>query len=256
MENIIYQQGFLADKERQALDLYLPNGAKGFPTLIFVHPGGWSGCSKEQFKIVGETFIQEGIGVAVINYRLSPKVKHPCHIQDVAAAFNWIYRNIETYGGDKTRIVPFGYSAGGHLVALLALNDKYISAHGLKKELIPGVICVSGVYNILAPMSMGEHFKIPAFGDNPIIWDDASPIQFITNRCCPFILVYGEKDEEVTKTQTLRFYEKLITLKCEAELYEMKERDHFQLFNTIGKSDDLLYQIVLQFIEKISNNTT
>ena len=79
-----------------------------------------------------------------------------------------------------------GYSAGGHLVALLALNDKYISAHGLKKELIPGVICVSGVYNILAPMSMEEHFKIPAFGDNPIIWDDASPIQFITNRCCPF----------------------------------------------------------------------
>ena len=101
MENIIYQLDSLADKERQALDLYLPNNVECFPTLIFVHPGGWSSCSKDQFKNVGETFIQEGFGVAVINYRLSPKIKHPCHIQDVAAAFNWLYRNIETYGGDN-----------------------------------------------------------------------------------------------------------------------------------------------------------
>ena len=77
--------------------------------------------------------------------------------------------------------MPFGYSAGGHLAALLALNKKYINEHGLNKILIPGAICVSGVYNILAPMSMEQHFKIPAFGDNQKLWKDASPIQFITD---------------------------------------------------------------------------
>ena len=256
MEHIIYKQDSLADSELQALDLYLPKNVERFPTLIFIHPGGWSSCSKDQFRNIGETFIQERFGVAVINYRLSPKIKHPCHIQDVAAAFNWLYRNIETYGGDKQRIVPFGYSAGGHLAALLALNQKYINEHDLRKTVIPGAICVSGVYNIFAPMSMEQYFKIPAFGDNQKLWKDASPIFFITDSCCPFILVYGEKDEEVTKTQTLHFYDQLVKSNCTVDLCELKGRDHFQLLNNIEKPDDILHQAVKRFVEKTVNNTS
>ena len=49
------------------------------------------------------------------NYRLSPWVKHPEHVKDVARAFAWTNKNIAKYGGDPKRLFVGGHSAGGHL---------------------------------------------------------------------------------------------------------------------------------------------
>ena len=40
-KDIPYLEGKDAD-ERQKLDLYLPKGAKDYPTLFFIHGGGWT----------------------------------------------------------------------------------------------------------------------------------------------------------------------------------------------------------------------
>src|SRR5206468_3096567 len=114
---------------KHRLDLYLPEGKSDAPVLFFVHGGGWTVGDKNLFGIaarLGKTLARRGIGLVSINYRLSPKVKHPEHIRDVARAFAWTHQNIGTYGGCKEEIFLCGHSAGGHLVALLSTDTQYL----------------------------------------------------------------------------------------------------------------------------------
>src|SRR5437763_587132 len=75
-KDIPYVEGKDAD-ERQKLDLYVPKGQKDYPTLFFIHGGGWTAGSRSGFERIGRTFAQNGVAFVSVGYRLSPKVKHP-----------------------------------------------------------------------------------------------------------------------------------------------------------------------------------
>src|SRR5262245_12309842 len=113
VKNLAYRSDKDADPIKHKLDLYVPKGVKGFPILFFVHGGAWKSGNKEIYTRLGEGFAGDGIGTVVINYRLSPKVQHPAHIEDVASAHAWVCANIEKYGGRKERLLACGHSAGG-----------------------------------------------------------------------------------------------------------------------------------------------
>src|SRR5438874_2403382 len=100
--NIAYYEGADADPVRHKLDIYVPKHTRDFPVLFFVHGGAWRLGNKNHFGIyasLGKALAREGIGLVSPNYRLSPQVKHPEHIKDVARAFAWTHRNIAKYGG-------------------------------------------------------------------------------------------------------------------------------------------------------------
>src|SRR5262245_28514392 len=99
VRNLAYYEGDGADPVRHKLDLYVPKGGKDFPVLFFVHGGAWRSGNKNLYAPLGRMFARNGVGTVIINYRLSPQVKHPAHIQDVARAFGWTHRNIGKYGG-------------------------------------------------------------------------------------------------------------------------------------------------------------
>ena len=66
-------------------------------------------------------FVRRGWIVVASNYRLAPRFPWPAQIEDATRALGWIKKNIATYGGDPSRVVVSGGSAGGHLASLLAL---------------------------------------------------------------------------------------------------------------------------------------
>src|SRR5437868_14287147 len=152
--DVSYYDGADRNPVRHKLDLYLPKGVAKFPTVVFVHGGSWSMGSKDGFLFLpghnatdhGRFFAERGIAAVFINYRLSPQVKHPEHVIDVARAFAWTRRNIVNYGGDADQLFLMGHSAGGHLVSLLASDPKYLMAEGLTPSNIRGVIPISGVF--------------------------------------------------------------------------------------------------------------
>jgi len=149
VRDIAYYEGTDADKVKHRLDLYLPKDHKDFPVVMFVHGGAWMHGDKNFFGVysaLGKMFARNGTGAVIINYRLSPGVKHPEHIKDVARAFAWTQKNIEKYGGRADEIFISGHSAGGHLVALLASDETYLNAEGLTFKNIKGVMPLSGVY--------------------------------------------------------------------------------------------------------------
>ena len=106
-----------------SLDLYLPQTGQNFPVLFFVHGGALIKGDKSSLATNAVRFVEQGYAVVAVNYRLSPAVKFPAHIEDVAQGFAWVHKNIGKYGGDQKRIFVAGGSAGGYLATLLTLLD-------------------------------------------------------------------------------------------------------------------------------------
>ena len=163
LAGISYTEGAPADADKHKLDLYLPRDKKNFPVLVFVHGGSWRTGDRSQYKALGERLARAGIGVAIPSYRLMPQNPHPAQIEDVAAAFAWVVRNISQHGGDTSRIYLSGHSAGAHLAALLALDEKYLAKFDLARKAIRSVIAMSGIYNVdeldtflVAPAARGQ----------------------------------------------------------------------------------------------------
>ncbi|MCK4989925.1 MAG: alpha/beta hydrolase, partial [Bacteroidales bacterium] len=123
LENINYypESESVADeyiRERCVLDIYYPVEKEGFPTVVWFHGGGLTGGN----KFIPEELKEKGVAVVAVNYRLYPKIKAPVYIEDAAAAVAWVFKNIETYGGDPDLIFVSGHSAGGYLASMVGLD--------------------------------------------------------------------------------------------------------------------------------------
>src|SRR5690554_5813723 len=59
----------------------------------------------------------------------------------------WAWRNGDALGVDPTRLSVSGHSAGGHLAAMLLATD-WQGEYGLPADLIKGVLCISGLYDL------------------------------------------------------------------------------------------------------------
>ncbi len=246
-KNLSYNPAKTADPVRHKLDLYVPKGAKDFPVMMFVHGGAWKSGNKELYGPLGETFAKQGIGTAVINYRLTDSkgtVKHPDHIQDVAKAFAWVKANCGKYGGSKDKLFVSGHSAGGHLVALLATDETYLKAEGCTCRDIRGVMAVSGVYTI-TPLVLGD-----IFGRDEAVCQAASPMTHCTGHHPPFLIAYGSRDFPFLDVMAEDFGKKLRAEKNEATVMKL-DRNHFSIVIEMGmKADDPLTRAMVEFMTK------
>ena len=104
------------------LDVYVPEGRTGpLPVVLYIHGGGFMWCSKETHFIPAQAFARLGFVVFNINYRLAPKNPFPAGIEDVCEAALWVHDNAARFGGDRTRLVVAGESAGANLVCAFTL---------------------------------------------------------------------------------------------------------------------------------------
>ena len=120
---------YIADGNRDhLLDIYRPRNAEPgtkLPVVLYIHGGAFRILSKETHWVFGLMFARHGYVVASINYRLAPASQFPAAIQDASAAWQWVVKHIAEYGGDPTRIVVAGESAGGNLSTGLAIMSSY-----------------------------------------------------------------------------------------------------------------------------------
>jgi acetyl esterase/lipase len=245
VKDLTYFDGEEKDQAKHKLDLFLPKGKKEFPVMFFVHGGAWVHGDKGTFLYsnLGRFFASQGIGVVVTNYRLSPGVKHPEHIKDVARAFAWTVKNIEKYGGQPDQIFICGHSAGGHLVALLATDESYLKAEGLSFKNIKGVISISGVYEIPAKVMP------PVFGTDEEVAKKASPTNNVKAGLPPFLIVYADKDlKYCDKEPAQKFYEALKAKGDDATICEIPDSNHILTLLTAMSADGAVGLKVLEFI--------
>jgi acetyl esterase/lipase len=244
--NIAYRTDADADAERHKLDIYTPKGKKDFPVLFFVHGGSWKSGNKALYAALGNSFATAGVGTVVINYRLSPKVKHPAHVEDVAKAFAWTCENIGRYGGKADRVFACGHSAGGHLVSLLATDASWLKAEKRTTADIRGVVSISGVYSI------DNEFRLfgDVFGKNADVCKAASPLTHATGKHPPFLIAYADNDFAQLDKMAIDLDAALKKCASPTTLLKLADRNHYTIIMKLIDAADPLNKAVAEFIGK------
>jgi acetyl esterase/lipase len=101
--------------------VYTPEG-QDLPILLYFHGGGWVGGSVEAVENIGRGIADRAAHIVInVDYRLAPEHRFPAGLEDCYAAVEWAAQQGRDLGGDPTRIVVAGDSAGGNFATVCCL---------------------------------------------------------------------------------------------------------------------------------------
>ena len=175
-------------KERCVLDIYFPKEVKAFATIVWFHGGSLKAGEKE----IPEALKNQNLAVVGVNYRLYPKVKAPGYIEDAAAAVAWVFKNIESYGGDPNSIFVSGHSAGGYLASMVGFDKSYLAKYDIDANQIAGLIPFSG--HTITHFTVREERGIQ--GTQPVI-DELAPLYHVRSDAPPLLMITGDREKEL-----------------------------------------------------------
>ena len=116
----------------QAMDVYLPAeskvGPKAAPVILMVHGGGWRIGGREQGRRGGGG----GLQVGGVNYPMVNNCSTVEQADDIARALAAAQAAAPRWGGDPTRFILMGHSAGAHRVSLLYVDPRRATRLGAK----------------------------------------------------------------------------------------------------------------------------
>jgi arylformamidase len=182
----------------QRLDVYHPANANRAPVMFMVHGGGWRhGLGKAVWGVVKNKvthWVSKGYIFVSINYRAVPAADPLTQADDVAKALAFVQSRIRSWGGDPSRVVLMGHSAGAHLVALLTADPTIGARQGVAPWLVT-VSLDSGAMDVEQIMR-SRHLPLydAAFKADPTYWRAASPTQRLAGRpAAPMLIVCSSR---------------------------------------------------------------
>ena len=224
------------------LDLVLPpdESPNPRPAVLWVHGGGWS----EGSRLEGlETWCcpllaANGFVAATVGYRLAPEAPFPAQLYDVKGAIRWLRANADGYGIDPERIGAWGFSAGGHLAALVGTTgdvpglDGEVGPKGYSSR-VQAVAAGSPATDLLRGGGAWLHrhhetVKLLFGGEEPTDHQmrAASPAHHVSPKAPPFLLAHGTRDQSAPFEQSVLLRDALTGVGVDAELVPIESALH------------------------------
>ncbi|MGL6073669.1 MAG: alpha/beta hydrolase fold domain-containing protein [Fimbriiglobus sp.] len=236
--------------EKLRFDVAMPKGDGPFPCVVGLHGGAWKGGSRKDlsqpirlidFGVGDQSFIEalasEGFVAVSVSYRLAPQHKFPAQIIDAKTAIRYLRANAKEFKIDPERIGVVGFSAGGHLAALIGTTDKTAGFdEGVHAEQSSRVKCV---VDLFGPADLSLYSETPgiekafmlpllgaSFAEKPELYKRASPVEYVTKDDPPFLLIHGTVDVVVPYVHSARLSKKLEETGVKCELVPMPRKGH------------------------------
>lgn len=174
--------------ERLKLDICYDPDTTGLPVIVWFHGGGLTGGSKD----IPEALAGKGYVVIAPNYRLIPNVGVSECIDDAAEAVAWAFANAGRYGGDTSKIIVSGHSAGGFLTSMIGLDRSRLAPYGINADSIAALVPFSG--------QVITHFsdrKSKGIGELTPFVDSNSPLFHVRKDAPPYVIITGDAELEL-----------------------------------------------------------
>lgn len=232
-------------------DLYLPaSNGQTRPVVLLMHGGAWQRGDKSSMKGTGETLAKRGYAALAINYRFAPGSTYPAQLQDMQQAVRFLQQNAGKYGLDMNRLATWGYSSGGHLATLLAVQPA--------SDLPPVRVAIAGAppSDLAAPEARDESsvkiFMGTTYAKMPALYEQASPRRQVRTGMAPVFLYHGTKDTVVPPVQSENFANTLKAANVPVEVVWLKDKDH----STASGATSLYRDKALAFLDRHINAAT
>lgn len=235
---------------RQRIDVYSAAELKGAPVVIYIPGGGFTGGDKRQdsnfFGNVGRYFAKRGVVAVTGNYRLAPDFTWPSAAEDVARIVAWVQDHIAEFGGDATRIVIFGHSAGASHVA------SYLFDPDLRGDMqVCGAMLSSGLY-VLRASEMRPNVA-QYFGSDETTFERRSAVSHVAGTTIPVLLTIAEYDPAALATPTLDLAIALTRRDGRPpKLMRLDDHNHYSCISSLGTSDTRYASALLAFVEDVT----
>ena len=238
----------------EKMDIFYPPTVTGdlcsyrLPVFLEVHGGAWYFGQKRSVEF--EPFLyglSRGYVCISLGYTLSPHAHYPTPVLELKSAIRFIRKHACEYGIDPDRIVLWGGSAGAHLAALAATScdTGYLEEDILRNGAIsakPNVLILW--YGCFDYYHHGRYLEDWIYENffgttdlNSVKSELAlsSPNEHLTEKSCPTLLQHGLSDQIVPNTQSIAYYEKLVSLigpdKCRLDLFPDCDHADAKLFS-------------------------
>lgn len=216
---------------QQQLDIYQPvlGVDNKQATVVFFYGGCWGHCTeftKADYRFVAEALVAEGYTVVVPDYRLFPAVKFAEIIDDARLAVEWT-RDKAT--ASNQRLFLMGHSAGGHLAAMLTVDERYLSQ--ASRDQLAGFIGLAGPYDFL-PFT--KPYQQVLFAPESF-YPDSQPVNFIEGTEPPMLLLYGLDDSTVKPRNHQQLAARVTALNGRVVVREYQGLDHSGLVGALSK---------------------
>jgi acetyl esterase/lipase len=215
------------------VDVYTRYDRKPGPTVVYIHGGGWSNGSKEQYVLWFLPYLQLGMRVVSVQYRLAGVAPAPAAVKDCRCALYWVFQNAGKYGFDPKKIALTGGSAGGHLVLMTGMLRP---ADGLDDECSgPPPDPVSAIVDYYGPTDLVAELdlKIPFLenwlkgaADPRTMAKRISPLAYVRPGLPPTLIIHGDADEMVPYAESLKLRDALTAAHVPNELVTIPGGKH------------------------------
>jgi len=248
--DVPYLEGAGYADEKDKLDIYLPEGRRNAPVIVSYYGNQLMGGDKTEDAYIGRRFAAAGFVTVVVNYRLSPAVSHPAHVQDAASSFAWVKRHIAEYGGDADQVFLIGYSAGAYLAALLSTDPRYLAAHNLSPRDIRGTVPVSAFYWVEQRGVAPDRDK-SVWGNDRNVWVDASPAHHMLASAPNMLILYAERDEDWRREQNVEMAAAMKAAGHKSiEIAMIPNRNHATIWSRVGNAGDETAERIIRFASR------
>lgn len=227
-EDIAYDTRF---GDETTMDVYVPDEAGLHPGVLFIHGGTWRHGSKGEYTSAASRLARSGYVTATINYRLAPGNKYPAEVQDCVCALSFFRAHAAEYKLDPARVAVMGYSAGGHLAALVGVAadapvhrpDCPSGPTGKPAAVIAG----AGWYDFRGLDTWWlRDFLGPGPNEDPVEYAAASPITYVGPHEPPFLFINGSADWLAHIRQAREMRDALLASGNQAELLQVTGGGH------------------------------
>jgi acetyl esterase/lipase len=209
---------------RQKWDLFAARDASA-PCLVFIHGGYWQRNAREDFACFAEGVMAHGWSMALPGYTLAPEASLAAIVDEIRRALDWLAASGPAHGVAAGPVVVSGWSAGGHLTAMVLSHPRVAAG-----------LAISGVYELgpIRETYLNEKLRLT---DQEVAMLSPLRLPVVPK---PMAIAYGTKELQALVDDSRDLHARRAAAHAAGPLIPIAGADHFTIMDELRRPDGAL----------------